>query len=97
MLRYAKNMKHCFYRLTAPQFMRIFQVMEAAHRYLQGFNSLTYIVLMRCAVRRLLFNNQLSNSIGSYTVAGAVARVAPFNAIKPQGLCMLPEAAGRFY
>ena len=51
-------MKHCFYRLTAAEYQRIFRYMEAAHRYQQGFISLTHIVLMRCAVRRLTFNSQ---------------------------------------
>ena len=58
MLRYAKNMKHCFYRLTAAANMRIFQVMEADHRYQQGFYALARIVRTRCAVGRLFFNNQ---------------------------------------
>ena len=58
MLRYAKNMKHCFYRLTATQFMRIVQVMEAEHRYQQGFYALARIVRTRCAVGRLFFNSQ---------------------------------------
>ena len=51
-------MKHCFYRLTAAYNMRIVQVMEAAHRYQQGFQALARIVRMRCAVWRLTFNNQ---------------------------------------
>ena len=33
-------MKHCFYHLTATQFMRIFHYMEAEHRYQQGFYAL---------------------------------------------------------
>ena len=51
-------MKHCFYRLTATQFMRIVQVMEAEHRSQQGFHALAHIVRMCCAVWRLTFNNQ---------------------------------------
>ena len=52
MLRYAKNMKHCFYRLTATQFMRIVRYMEAEHRYQQGFYALAHIVRVCCAVWR---------------------------------------------
>ena len=51
-------MKHCFYRLTAAYNMRIFQVMEAEHRYQQGFQALARIVRTRCAVGRLFFNSQ---------------------------------------
>ena len=38
--------------------MRIVQVMEAEHRYQQGFQALARIVRMRCAAGRLTFNNQ---------------------------------------
>ena len=58
MLRYAKNIKHCFYRLTAANNMLIVQVMEAAHRHQQGFQALARIVRTRCAVGRLFFNSQ---------------------------------------
>lgn len=51
-------MKHCFYRLTAPQYMSIVQVMEAAHRYQQGFQALARIVRMRCAAWRSFLNSQ---------------------------------------
>lgn len=51
-------MKHCFYHLTAAANMRIFQVMEAEHRYQQGFYALARIVRTRCAAGRLFFNNQ---------------------------------------
>ncbi len=70
-------MKHCFYRLTAAYNMRIVQVMEADHRYQQGFQALAHIVRMCCAVRRLTFNSQFIPQHGQ------VARVAPFNAIEP--------------
>ena len=58
MLRYAKNMKHCFYRLTAAAIMRIVQVMEAEHRYQQGFYALARTFRTRCAVWRWFFNSQ---------------------------------------
>lgn len=58
MLKYAKNMKHCFYRLTAAANKRIFHYMGAAHRYQQGFYALARIVRTRCAVGRLFFNSQ---------------------------------------
>ena len=51
-------MKHCFLRLTAPANKRIVQVMEADHRYQQGFQALARIVRTRCAVGRLFFNSQ---------------------------------------
>ena len=45
-------MKHCFYHLTAPQYMRIVQVMEAVHRYQQGFQALARLfhALRRMAI-----------------------------------------------
>ena len=58
MLRYAKNVKHCFYRLTAAADMRIVHHMEAEHRYQQGFYALAHIVRVCCAVWRLTFNSQ---------------------------------------
>ena len=71
--------------------MRIVQVMEAAHRYQQGFQALARIVRTRCAAGRLFFNSQFIPQHGQ------VARVAPFNAIEPQGSCMLPQAARHCY
>ena len=52
MLRYVKNMKHCFYRLTAAAIMRIVQVMEAEHRSQQGFQALARLfhALRRMAI-----------------------------------------------
>ena len=45
-------MRYCFYRLTAAANMRIFQVMEAAHRYQQGFQALARLfhALRRMAI-----------------------------------------------
>ena len=45
-------MKYCFYRLTAPQYMRIVHYMEAAHRYQQGFQALARLfhALRRMAI-----------------------------------------------
>ena len=37
--------------------MRIVQVMEAEHRYQQGFYALVHIVRMRCATGRSFFNS----------------------------------------
>ena len=45
-------MKHCFYHLTTTHYMRIVQVMEAEHRYQQGFQALARVVRTRCAVWR---------------------------------------------
>ena len=58
MLRYEKNMKHCFYHLTAAANMRIVHYMEAVHRDQQGFQALARNVRTRCAVGRLFFNSQ---------------------------------------
>ena len=63
-------MKHCFYRLTAAYNMRIVQVMEAEHRYQQGFYALAHNVRMCCAVGRLFFKPV-------YTVAWAGCPCCP--------------------
>ena len=48
--------------------MRIVQVMEAEHRYQQGFHALARIVRTRCAVGRLFFKASLFRSMGKLPV-----------------------------
>ena len=68
-------MKHCFYRLTAPYNMRIVQVMEAEHRYQQGFYALARIARTRCAVWRLFFKVSLYGSMGKLPVLSPLTQL----------------------